>query len=165
MGRKRDRSQSRKGCATLRSDERDAIVRADYVAGVEIEDIVKKLNQLPGKVARACHILDYAQALDVRRPEWWASAHWRARQREKPIAREVDLSGFRVKPIERSRDGWSQLSDGMLMDNEMGSVVAPIRDIKVALEWAQQNSVIGSFEDINFKRITQFGLPPFALER
>lgn len=168
------------------SPERDALLRKEYIEGVEAEEILEHLNALPGREMPLSALFNRTRILKVQRSKEWKSNLYR-RLREKghefvfkggkelarqglhstPVTQPKPFAPLpRLKPIVPLKDGGPSLAGAAMREQEAIGQVAWADPDTVQQWWAKWKGncpvTSGSIDMINAKR-QEFGLPKFAI--
>jgi hypothetical protein len=141
-----------------RTPERDALLDAEWPAGVSIKGIATRFNALPGAKLTDSSIAAYATARGLRRPKWFVvkdvpdtleeALAWKARM-EKPVEpAPAKAYANRVSAPAVRRDGhWVpadqalSTSERQIRDEAAVAGDAPM-DLDGALEWGRRNGAV-----------------------
>lgn len=145
---------------------RDAIMRRDYPSGVDSHEIIRRLNEIPGKTVRMPKTLVvYAGALKVRRPFEFGPLK-SADSRRANSAKKRKIAGLSEPVVDNSplpplTIDIDQFFGGSQALEEPDA--EPI-DICSAVEWGRRNGVTEPFtlKEINKTRM-KFQLPTFVV--
>lgn len=153
-----------------RNWERECLFRQMFVEGLSYDDILVRVNAIPGSRSLSLYELSrWKRDLALRRPDWFIQqirVHQYRKAQKGNGSTEVTppkppLPDIKLKPIRRLKDGGPDMARMLMLEHEKEGKEAPAKE-QVALAWGHRWCHSKDINVINSKR-QEFGLPKFKI--